>query len=87
MVILNDQDTPTRLPFNPNTRPTSLDISFCSPDLAARAQWGVSTDYVASDHLPVVVRLQLGPPDQVKTPRTFLNDRKANWTAFTSQGL
>ena len=83
MISLNDPLLPTRIPFDLGTRPTSPDVSFASGDLALRAKWTVSAD-LGSDHCPILVDLQLSKPLPNKSPRTFVNYKKAGWEAFTT---
>ena len=83
LVTLNDPSLPTRLPFNPDDSQTSPDVTFCDPGLASEVRWEVTRD-LSSDHLPIVLDVQLSSPIQPRPPRPLLNFRKANWPAFTS---
>ena len=83
LVILNDPSSPTRLPFALDTAPTSPDISFVSPGLASQVRWGVTSE-LSSDHLPIVLDVQLSSAIQPRPPRALLNLRRADWPAFSA---
>ena len=83
MVVLNG-DEPTRIPFTTDSRSTSPDVAFASPDLSLRFDWKVFNE-LSSDHMPVIVSLELFTAIQAKPKHTFLNYGKADWASFTSQ--
>ena len=71
--ILN-WDSPTRLPGNAN--PSSPDVSLASASLITSTNWQTN---LCSDHLPILISLQM---DVTITPiqhRTSINLKKANW--------
>ena len=78
LVVLNG-DEPTRLPLR--GRPTSPDISLCSPALAPSAVWQVRTR-LSSDHLPITCTFGLARCREERRTRTFLNFRKADWPLY-----
>ena len=82
MVVLNG-DEPTRIPFTTDSRSTSPDVAFASPDLSLRCDWRVFNE-LSSDHMPVIISLELSTAIQAKPKHTFLNYRKADWASFTS---
>ena len=83
MVVLNG-DVPTRIPFTTGSRSTSPDVAFASPDISLRCDWRVINE-LSSDHMPVIISLELSTPIQAKPKHTFLNYRKADWASFASQ--
>ena len=82
MTVLNE-DAPNRLPFNPDMLPTSPDIAFASPDLSLEATWRVFGQ-LFSDHLLILVSLELSTNIQPRPKHTFLNYRKADRASFIS---
>ena len=70
-------DTPTRFPFNTSAQPTSPDISFSTLNLALRTDWQVSRGF-SSDHLPIVLTVQLRTSVGSKARPTHLNYKKAD---------
>ena len=73
--ILN-WDSPTRLPDN--TNPNSPDVSLASASLITSTNWHTKTN-LGSDHLPILISLQM---DVTITPiqhRTSIIMKKANW--------
>ena len=84
MTVMNNPNLPTRRPFSNRTQPTSPDITFCSPDLSLRSEW-TTTSELSSDHLPIIVKIQISKPIQPKPTHTFQNYNKANWPLFTEE--
>ena len=71
------------IPFTTDSRSTSPDVAFASPDLSLRCDWRVFNE-LSSDHMPVIISLELSTAIQAKPKHTFLNYRKADWASFTS---
>ena len=84
MVVMNNSDTPTRKPFSSATRPTSPDITFCSPDISLFTEWS-TTPELSSDHLPLIIKVRISKPIQPKPKHTFQNYKKADWPAFARE--
>ena len=79
--ILN-WDSPTRLPGNAN--PSSPDVSLASASLITSTNWQTKTN-LGSDHLPILISLQM---DVTITPiqhRTSINLKKANWDRYSRE--
>ena len=76
-------DEPTRIPFTTGSRSTSPDVAFASPDISLRCDWRVFNE-LSSDHMPVIISLELSTAIQAKPKHTFLNYRKADWASFAS---
>ena len=67
--ILN-WDSPTRV--LPNAEPSSPDVSIASASLITSCSWQtVST--LSSDHLPILIRLQMKAPSNPGLHRTYVN--------------
>ena len=80
-LILN-QNTPTRLPFNPNQQPTSPDLITADTTISANLIWQ-TLKALNSDHLPILITFK----NKYKLPttkplRTLTNYKKANWPQF-----
>ena len=76
-IILN-QNTPTRLPFNPNQQITSPDITTADTTISANLTWQ-TLKALYSDHLPILITFK----NKYKIPttkplRTLTNYKKAN---------
>ena len=76
-IILN-QNTPTRLPFNPNQQHTSPDITTADTTISANLTWQ-TFKALNSDHLPILITFK----NKYKIPttkplRTLTNYKKAN---------
>ena len=79
--ILN-RDSPTRLPGNAN--PSSPDVSLASASLIISTNWQTKTN-LGSDHLPILISLQM---DVTITPiqhRTSINLKKANSDRYSRE--
>ena len=79
--ILN-WDSPTRLPGNAN--PSSPDVSLASASLITSTNWQTKTN-LGSDHLPILISLQM---DVTITPiqhRTNINLKKANRDRYSRE--
>jgi hypothetical protein len=79
MILLNDADTPTRAPSNGTC--TSPDITLASPEVHRYSSWRTYTA-LGSDHLPIVVSIQLSPKRDPAPLKCYANYGKANWDGF-----
>ena len=73
--ILN-WDSPTRVP--PNAEPSSPDVSLASASLITSCSWQTLST-LSSDHLPIIIRLQMKTSSNPGLRRTYVNLKKANW--------
>ena len=76
--ILN-WDTPTRVP--PNAEPSSPDISLASASLITSCSWQTLST-LSSDHLPILIRLQMKTTAKPGLRQTYVNLKKANWDRY-----
>ena len=81
-IILN-QNTPTRLPFNPNQQPTSSDFTTAITTISANLTWQ-TLKALNSDYLSILITFK----NKYKIPttkplRTLTNYKRANWLQFT----
>ena len=81
MVLLNDGN-PTRLPTRPGDRPSALDLTFVSSNLAAATDWRVLGDPMSSDHLPILITVHLTPVFYRPARPPAFNLDKADWEAY-----
>ena len=72
--ILN-WDSPTRVP--PNAEPSSPDVSLASASLITSCSWQTLST-LSSDHLPILIRVQMKTPSNPGLRRTYVNLKKAN---------
>ena len=84
--FLLNNDQITRIPDNPNHKPTSIDLTLISPPLAPICNWNTWHDPLNSDHLPIILTLSLkSPAIQSQTPNNNspnFNFKKANWFQY-----
>ena len=73
--ILN-WDSPTRLPWN--AYPSSPDVSLASVSLITSTNWQTKTN-LGSDHLPILISLQMDVTINPIQHRSSINLKKANW--------
>ena len=78
----SNKDAPTRKPFSNLTQSTSPDITFSNPDLSLNIEWKTSSE-LSSEHLPIIIKIQIDNTIQPKPTHTLLNYKKANWMSFT----
>ena len=79
--ILN-WDGPTRVP--PNAEPSSPDVSLASASLITScSRQTLST--LSSDHLPILIRLQMEAPSNPGLRLTYMNLKKANWHRYRQE--
>ena len=76
--ILN-WDTPTRVP--PNAETSSPDVSLASASLITSCSWQTLST-LSSDHLPILIRLQLKTTPKPGIRQTYVNLKKANWDRY-----
>ena len=67
--ILN-WDSPTRVP--PNAEPSSPDVSLASTSLITSCSWQTLST-LSSDHLPILIRLQMKTTSTPGLRRTYVN--------------
>ena len=79
--ILN-WDSPTRLPGNAN--PSSPDVSLASASLITSTNWQTKTN-LGSDHLPILISLQMDHTINPIPHRTSFNLKKANWDRYSRE--
>ena len=82
--ILNNPNSPTRLPTQHNQSPTSPDVTLCSPELSTKTTWETIHD-LSSDHLPIIITHTLKYPPYKPHKRCFINYKKADWPKYTQQ--
>ena len=79
--ILN-WDTPTRVPAN--AEPSSPDVSLASTSLISScSRQTLST--LSSDHLPILIRLQMKTTSTQGLRRTYVNLKKDNWDRYRQE--
>ena len=76
--ILN-WDSPTRVP--PNAEPSSPDLSLASTFLITSCFWQTLST-LSSDHLPILIRLQMKTTTTPGLRRTYVNMKKTNWDRY-----
>ena len=79
--ILN-WDSPTRVP--PNAEPSSPDVSLASASLITLCSWQTLST-LSSDHLPILIRLQMKTPSNPGLRRTYVNLKKGNWDRYRQE--
>ena len=80
--ILN-RDSPTRVP--PNAEPSSPDVSLALASLITSCSWQ-TLSALSSDHLPILIRLQMKTPSNPGLCRTYVNlKKKANWDRYRQE--
>ena len=77
-----NEDTPTRLPSN--GAPSSPDISLLDSRLVPTSTWATLTS-MNSDHLPILISLELAVRLPTRTKKTYMNLKKANWEGYTQE--
>ena len=73
--ILN-WDSPTRVPTNAGQ--SSPDVSLASTSLITSCSWQTLST-LSSNHLPILIRLQMKTTTTPGLRRTYVNLKKANW--------
>ena len=75
-------DSPSRVP--PNAEPSSPDVSLASTSLITSCSWQTLTT-LRSDHLPILIRLQMKMTTIPCLRRTYVNLHKANWDRYRQE--
>ena len=75
-------DSPTRVP--PNAEPSSPDGSLASTSLITSCSWQTLST-LSSDHLPILIRLQMKTTSTPGLRRTYVNLKKANWDRYRQE--
>ena len=75
-------DSPTRVP--PNAEPSTPDVSLASASLITSCSWQTLST-LSSDHLPILIRLQMKTPSNPCLHRTYVNLKRANWDRYRQQ--
>ena len=79
--ILN-WDSPTRVP--PNAEPSSPYVSLASTSLITSCYWQ-SLSTLSSDHLPILIRLQMKTTSTPGLRRTYVNLKKADCARYIQE--
>jgi exonuclease III len=80
-VVLNDE-APTRIPKSGTV--SSPDVSLVSSSLLTSCTWSTATQ-LDSDHVPIIIQIQLDEALCNGTLPTFVNLRRANWDAYETE--
>ena len=75
-------NTPTRVP--PNAEPSSLDVSLASASLITSCSWQ-TLETLSSDHLPILIRLQMKTTPKPGLRQTYVNLKKFNWDRYRQE--
>ena len=75
-------ESPTRVP--PNAEPSSPDASLASTSLITSCSWQTLFT-LSSDHLPIVIRLQMKTTTSPGLRQTYVNLKKANWDSYRQE--
>ena len=81
LVVLNDGSI-TRLPDSPTQRPSAIDLSLATADLASDADWSIWDEPLGSDHLPITIRMNFGISEDPPVCAPTFNYKKASWDLF-----
>ena len=76
---IHNWDTPTRVP--PNVEPSSPDVLLASASLITSCSWQTLST-LGSDHLPILIRLQMKTTPKPGLRQTYVNLKKANWDRY-----
>ena len=79
--ILN-WDSPTRV--SSNAEPSLPGVSLVSASLITSCSWQTLST-LSSDHLPILIRLQMKTPSNPGLRRTYVNLKKANWDRYRQE--
>ena len=77
-------DVPTRLPGNAD--PSSPDVSLASASLITSSEWQTHTT-MNSDHLHILIGLQITTTSSPAWHRTYINLKKDDWTRYRQAEL
>lgn len=84
LFLLNDNSI-TRIPDVANHKPSSIDLTLISPDLAPDCNWHPEQDTLNSDHFPLITELCCNSTKTSTNPTDKIpkyNYAKANWEKF-----
>ena len=81
--MLNDGSF-TRIPDRSDHRPSVLDLTFVTPDVARGVEWEVGVDSLSSDHFPITVTFVFSAEKGNPVTSTKFNYDLANWDMFRS---
>lgn len=83
LYLLNDGSF-TRIPDVPTHRPTSIDLTLISPQMASECCWKPHSDTLGSDHLPIniIINEKLALNDRSKDALPKYNYKYADWSLF-----
>ena len=76
---IHNWDSPTRVPSN--AVPSSTDVSLASTSLITSCSWQTLST-LSSDHLPILIRLQMKTTTTPGLRRTYANLKKASWDIY-----
>ena len=79
--ILN-WDSPTKVP--PNAEPSSPDVSIASTSPITSCSWQTLST-LSSDHLPILIRLQMKTTSTPGQRRTYVNLKKSDWDRYRQE--
>ena len=83
LYMLNDGSF-TRIPDISTHRPTAIDLSFISPQVAVNTSWCVGDDSLGSDHLPITIKINESIVSENYTedriPKFYY--KQANWEDY-----
>ena len=77
-----NEDSPTRVPTNGEV--SSPDVSLASSSLIAPSSWQTLSS-LSSDHLPVLIKLQMKYTPLPGSRRTYINLKKADWDGYSKE--
>ena len=85
LVVINE-DTHTRLPYNDEDSPSSPDITLVTEDICLNTSWKTLNKRL-SDHLPIVTQLaiELESSGRPHKHKRLINFRKADWKGFSTK--
>ena len=83
-VILNDGSS-TRIPDRSDQRPSAIDLTFASADLAGGVGWEVGVDTLSSDHLPITISMTHAADIGSSAPVTRFRYESADWDLFRAE--
>ena len=75
-------DSPTSVP--PNAEPSSPDVTLASTSLITSCSWQTLST-LSSDHLPILIRLQIKTTSTPGLRQTYVKLKKANWDRYRQE--
>ncbi|MCB4763501.1 MAG: endonuclease/exonuclease/phosphatase family protein [Sulfurovum sp.] len=82
--ILNEGSS-TRIPDRSDQRPSAIDLTFASADLAGGVGWEVGVDTLSSDHLPITISMTHAADMGSSAPATRFKYESADWDRFRAE--